>query len=241
MPAIKNPHIRVKYPADGSFLRWGATILIVVLVMLFEFYLFSRYSLWYNRAETTDNKIQVGSSDVPPDHKVYSSPSPSPEAVPMISAVPDSHEFHPVIPTQSPRAKEPVSTESGESVTIVYRESMNLMPGVDFSTVLRGILELETKSEYLLSPEREAALYKSCTQILKVWNNSELRKEETEKCKYLFFASLNRKQMEFVGKNMESWTKDPGRYKAKSGQDQEEYLLKQCVELLSERVQKTVE
>lgn len=242
MTTIKHLPLREKYPANGNFFRWGATILIVVLVMFFEFYLFSRYSLWQNVAGKPGESAQLQTTNIPAVLPAVSSPSPEVvSTTPDTPVAPANHDFHPVVPTQAPPSSQPVPVESGESVTIVFRDSMTLMPGTDFPTVLRGILELETKSEYLLAPERETALYKSCLQIGKVWDDPQLRKTETDKCKYLFFASLNQKQLMFFEKNMKSWAGDHGSYKAPENQDQEKYLLEQCTKLLSERAQKIIE
>lgn len=239
MTTIKNLPLREKYSANGSFFRWGATILVVVLVMFFEFYLFSRYSLWQSSAGKSDEKIEIQSKAVPVAPVVASSPSPQvPQVVQHPPAVPSNNEFHPSVPSSANPVEEPPPETTGENVTIVDRESMKLMPGADFKIVLRGVLELESNNDYLLSPERESALYNSCLQISKAWDDPDARKSEIEKCKFLFFASLNQKQMKLVKNNMKLWPVEHGQYKAPENEDQEKYLLKKCTELLSERVQK---
>ena len=236
MTTIKNLPLREKYSANGSLIRWGATILVVVLVMFFEFYLFSRYSLWQNTAGKSGGIIQEQSAN---SSLVTSTPVPQNNKVEQHPAVTTTvKEFHPVVPSPVIPDEKPAPPTSGESITIVDRESMSLMPGTDFKMVLRGILELETNNDYLLAPEREAAIYNSCRLISSVWDDSNTRSSEIEKCRFLFFASLNQKQIQFVRNNMKLWTEGYGKYKAPENEDQEKYLLKKCMELLSERVHK---
>ncbi len=239
MTTTKNLPLREKYSANGSYFRWATTILVVVLVMFFEFYLFSRYSVWQNNAGNDNGNIQTQNGNTPVVHAVIpNQPPDDSHGIHQPQSTPSGNEFHPVTPSSAPPVKKPVNEISIDSITIVDRESLKLIPEANFIMVSRGILELETNSEYFLSPERESALYDSCRLVSKVWEDSDARKTEIDKCKYLFFASLNQKQMKFVRNNMKSWGVEPDRYKAPGNKNQEKFQLEKCIELLSERVHK---
>jgi len=231
-----------KKAQDGKIIRWLLTILIILAVIGLEFFLFTRYSLWFAHANLENSKstgankssstrynpifgppssgTQKPSPEIPEQHFRSSPVKKSPVIGP---ASPSPQHFHPVPPAGT-----------GPQRDIVNPAALKLIEKSPKLTFYRGVLELESRNDLLFSPDREKRLLKICKKIYENKDNPSRKDEYLKEGQRVFFGGLNEKQMNFVVKNMASWSKDKG-YQAPEGMRLDDYMLKLCIELLEQR------
>ena len=223
--------------------KWFLTIIAVMLVLMLEGYLFSKYSLWFSKPNVNASSTEKKEQDQSRHNPFFSAPPSKNEENrkfhPELSA--PEREFHPIVKTREAPQDNSIPLEVGKNPDVVNPDSLALLNDASSSVFFRGVLEVETRNDLLLSPDREKRLLKACLKIEENWNDPIKKRESINDGKYLFFTGLNESQLQFVQTNMESWKTDFGQYKAPGSKDQELFLLEQCIALLSERVKNTIE
>lgn len=244
----------------GGFFRWILTIIIILAVLGFEVYLFSRYSLWFKKANAQAEN--TGNGNATDYQKVPIQKVPQDKDSNMVIPSPPMREFHPSPPPPSgsgPGQKSqretatppPIATSKPipgmtsalppppeGSRDVVNPAALKLMEKAPSMVFLRGVIELESRDNYFLAPGREREILEICINIKKNWKNKDVRNKFLNEARYAFFAGLNEKQMKFVEGNMREWDKNLGDYKADDGEDQIEFMLDECIRILSQKVDK---
>jgi len=251
----KSPN-RNKNNNSGKFLRWILTIIIFTAVLGFEVYLFSRYSLWFKQANAQVEKTEKG--NLPDNRKLPTEKAIVNEEMKVPIPSPPIKEFHPSPPpsVNSNKGQEfqmgtpmpPPTSNLTQEITsllspsangsrdIVNPEALKLMKRASLQATLRGILELESKSDYYLAPGREKKILQICLNIKKNHDNKEVRNKLFDEVKLTFFSGLNEKQMKLVEGNISGRDKNPGEYEAGEGVDQIDYMVDECIRVLSGKV-----
>ncbi|MCD4782847.1 MAG: hypothetical protein K8T10_03340 [Candidatus Eremiobacteraeota bacterium] len=253
----RTPSKKNRNKTGGVSLRWILTIVVIIAVFGFEVYLFSRYSLWFKKANAqASNRVNANVADnrESPTRKGSSNGD-----IKAVIPSPPMREFHPTLPDPAPgqeshgkaeipppvATSKPISDKTSSlsaspelSRDVVNPAALKLMDKVSSLTFLRGIIELESRPNYFLAPGREKKILEICINIKKNRENKDIRNKLLSEARYTFFAGLNEKQMKFVERNMRDWENNPGDYRAPDGEDQLEFMLDKCIRVLSQKVDK---
>lgn len=190
---------------DGNGFRWTLTVVIILLALCLQFFLFFRFSLWTNKE---------GNQPTP----LFKTPSPS-----------ESLKEGPPSPTEAMKNAN-TQTEGGNQGERSPGEDLiaDAPPHAHF----HGILELARQEErdLVLSRIQQVKLLEYCLKMKSSRDDTEQFKAGNKQLRRAFFSGLNRKQAKLVKDNMKKWDKEtpaPAGEKSPEG-----VFLEQCSKAL---------
>ncbi|MCE1245848.1 MAG: hypothetical protein LWY06_04300 [Firmicutes bacterium] len=207
-----NPANQTNQTPNRNKGKWTATIIIFVVVLIAEFFLFHKYSLWFQEpsGKNTVTQGRITPSAAQPSGVQTINPAPGTPAAgqnPIQTGNPaNSGSLPPQNPeSPAPDGVKPPMPADGSTRDIVSMEGIKLMEKAPRFAYLKGIVELESNTSTLMNPEREKKLLEALQELKKNSGNKEALDALEPKTREMFFSGINQTQVQIIESKMAAW------------------------------------